>query len=106
MAEKSAKRLKMEASLAEDPADSFLRYGLAMLCLREGDLGTGRGLLEEILAADPGDVPTLQQLGQSYMEAGDHGAARGYFERGIAAARARSDAKAAGEMAGFLDLLD
>ena len=37
MAEKSRRRLMLEQSLAEDPADSFLRYGLAMQCLREGD---------------------------------------------------------------------
>ena len=29
MSEKSPRRLKLEASLAEDPADTFLRYGLA-----------------------------------------------------------------------------
>ena len=36
MAEKSPRRLKLEESLAEDPADPFLRYGVALQCLREG----------------------------------------------------------------------
>ena len=34
MAEKSPRRLRLEESLAEDPADPFLRYGLALQCLR------------------------------------------------------------------------
>ena len=42
MAEKSPRRLMLESSLAEDPADTFLRYGLAVQCLREGDVEEGR----------------------------------------------------------------
>ena len=42
MAEKSRRRLMLEQSLAEDPTDSFLRYGLAVQCLREGDVEEGR----------------------------------------------------------------
>ena len=38
MAEKSRRRLMLEQSLAEDPADPFLRYGLAIQCLNEGDI--------------------------------------------------------------------
>ena len=42
MAEKSPRRLKLEESLSEDPSDAFLRYGLALQCLREGDVDEGR----------------------------------------------------------------
>ena len=42
MAEKSRRRLMLEQSLAEDPADPFLRYGLAIQCLSEGDIEQGR----------------------------------------------------------------
>ena len=42
MAEKSPRRQMLEQSLAEDPGDTFLRYGLAMQCLREGDVEEGR----------------------------------------------------------------
>ncbi len=35
MAEKSTRRVALEQSLAEDPADTFLRYGLALQCLRK-----------------------------------------------------------------------
>ena len=42
MAEKSPRRVMLEQSLAEDPNDTFLRYGLAVQCLREGDVDEGR----------------------------------------------------------------
>ena len=42
MAEKSNRRALLERSLAEDPKDPFLRYGLALQCLREGDVEEGR----------------------------------------------------------------
>ena len=103
MADKSARRLKLEESLAEDPADAFLRYGLALQCLREGDTDEGRQRLLALVADRPDDqVAAYQQLGQSYMESGEAEAARRWFVEGIAKARARGDAHAAAEMEGFL----
>lgn len=103
MAEKSARRLKLEASLAEDPTDAFLRYGLALQCLREGDVDEGRERLLALVADHPSDqVAAYQQLGQSYMESGESELARRWFVEGISKARARGDAHAAAEMEGFL----
>ncbi|WP_152050587.1 tetratricopeptide repeat protein [Tautonia marina] len=103
---KSARRLALEESLAADPTDTFLRYGLAMQCLREGDLDEGRSRLEALIADHPDDqVASYQQLGQSYMDEGDPERARSYFVSGIAKAQALGDLKAAGEMQGFLELL-
>lgn len=107
MAEKSPRRLRLEESLAEDPTDAFLRYGLGLQCLREGDIEEGRQRLMDLIAERPDDqVAAYQQLGQSYMEAGEAESARHWFERGIARARARGDAHAAGEMEGFLAQID
>ena len=86
MAEKSRRRLMLEQSLAEDPADCFLRYGLAIQCLREGDVEEGRGRLEALIADHPDDqVAAYQQLGQSYRSDGrdrgrDRGVQDGYRE--------------------------
>ncbi len=103
MAEKSPRRLKLEQSLAEDPTDPFLRYGVALQCLREGDVEEGRNRLMELVADRPDDqVAAHQQLGQSYMETGESEAARKWFIAGISRARARGDAHAAAEMEGFL----
>ncbi len=99
MAEKSRRRVMLESSLAEDPADPFLRYGLALQCLREGDTDEGRERLLALIADHPADqVAAHQQLGQSYLEAGDGSRAREMLERGIALARSRGDWHAAAEM--------
>lgn len=104
MAEKSPKRLRLEASLAEDPADAFLRYGLAVQCLRDGDLEEGRERLLALIVDHPDDsVAAHQQLGQSYLDEGEFEQARATFEKGIALARKRGDWHAASEMEGFLD---
>jgi predicted Zn-dependent protease len=99
MAEKSKRRLMLERSLAEDPADAFLRYGLAMQCLREGDLEEGRQRLAALIADRPSDqVAAYQQLGQSYAETGETEAAKGILRVGIEKARAVGDSHAALEM--------
>ena len=103
MAEKSPKRLMLESSLAEDPADTFLRYGLAVQCLRDGDLEEGRQRLFALIADHPDDtVAAHQQLGQSYLEAGEADEARSILEEGIALANKRGDWHAASEMEGLL----
>ena len=107
MAEKSARRLMMERSLAEDPADPFLRYGLAMQCLRDGDVAEGRDRLVALIAEAPGDqeVAAYQQLGQSYLEEGIPERAAHYLLQGISRAQAVGNRHAAAEMEGLLDQL-
>jgi predicted Zn-dependent protease len=93
----------LEASLAEDPADTFLRYGLAMQCLRDGDLAEGRQRLLSLIDDHPDDqVAAYQQLGQSYLDNGETDSARTILKTGIAKANARGDWHAAAEMDGLL----
>jgi predicted Zn-dependent protease len=99
MAEKSRRRLMLEQSLAEDPADPFLRYGLAIQCLGEGDLEQGRQRLLDLIADRPDDqVAAYQQLGQSYAQTGENEAATAILKAGIEKARAAGDWHAAAEM--------
>jgi thioredoxin-like negative regulator of GroEL len=103
MAEKSTRRVALEQSLAEDPADSFLRYGLAMQCLREGDAEEGHQRLLALIADHPDDqVAAYQQLGQSFAELGEPARATEFLRVGIEKARKRGDWHAAGEMEGLL----
>jgi predicted Zn-dependent protease len=103
MADKSPRRLKLEQSLAEDPSDTFLRYGLALQCLREGDLAEGRSRLLALIADHPDNqVAAYQQLGQSYLEAGESHEASATLRAGIARAQAQRDWHAAAEMEGLL----
>jgi uncharacterized protein HemY len=104
MAEKSAKRQALERSLEAEPGDPFLRYGLAIQCLREGDLEEGRSRLWALIADHPDDqVAAYQQLGQSYWETGEFEAAEGCLRTGIEKARARGDWHAAAEMEHLLE---
>lgn len=93
----------LEESLASDPSDTFLRYGLAMQCLREGDTEEGRRRLLDLIADHPDDqIAAYQQLGQSFLEEEDHEKARHYLGLGVAKARDRGDWHAAAEMEGLL----
>jgi predicted Zn-dependent protease len=104
MAEKSSRRQKLEESLAEDPQDTFLRYGLAVQCLREGDREEGRSRLLSLIADHPDDqIPAYQQLGQSYAESGEAEDAIKILQLGIGKATARGDFHAASEMEQLLD---
>ena len=105
MAEKSARRRMLEESLAQDEGDAFLRYGLAVQCLREGDVDEGRERLRALIADDPEQVAAYQQLGQSYLEAGDSEPAAEALRAGIGKARSRGDWHAASEMEGLLATL-
>ena len=102
MAEKSPRRLRLEASLAEDPADTFLRYGLAVQCLRDGATAEGRQQLQALIADHPDDqVAAHQMLGQSYAESAELEAARAILDSGITLANRRGDWHAASEMEGL-----
>lgn len=106
MAEKSPRRVKLEQSLAADPTDTFLRYGLALQCLREGDTDEGRERLLTLIADHPDDqVAAYQQLGQSYLESGETQRAAETLKTGIAKAQQRGDWHAASEMQGLLQQL-
>ena len=107
MAEKSRRRLMLEQSLAEDPADPFLRYGLAIQCLNEGDIEEGRQRLAALIADRPDDqVAAYQQLGQSYAQTGENEAAKAILLAGIEKARAAGDWHAAAEMEQAISMLD
>jgi predicted Zn-dependent protease len=106
MAEKSPRRIRLEESLKEMPDDTFLRYGLALQCLRDGDIAEGRQRLIALIADHPDDqIAAYQQLGQSYMETAEPSDARQWLTLGIAKAAARRDDHAAAEMQGLLDQL-
>lgn len=106
MAEKSPRRRMLEERLAEDPADTFLRYGLALQCLRDGDLDEGRRRLGELIAEGAEDVASCHQLGQSYLETSENEQAIATLREGISRALARGNSHAAEEMRALLPPFD
>jgi thioredoxin-like negative regulator of GroEL len=107
MTEKSRRRLMLEQSLAENPVDSFLRYGLAIQCLRDGDVEEGRQRLRALIADHPDDqVAAYQQLAQSYLDTGEAEAAKAELCTGIMKAKSARDWHAAAEMEQMLSTLE
>jgi thioredoxin-like negative regulator of GroEL len=106
MPEKSPRRRMLEQSLSESPDDAFLRYGLAMQCLRDGDIEEGRQRLRSLIADDPDrQIAAYQQLGQSYVDTDEPEAAMTVLREGVARARAAGDGHAAAEMEQLLESL-
>jgi Tfp pilus assembly protein PilF len=102
----TTRREQIEAMLKDDPdEDGFLRYGLAMEYLSEGNETEAEVCLRSLLAAKPDYVPVYLQLGQLLNRMGEEDEARAVFRNGIAVAQGKGDAHAANEMSGFLAML-
>ena len=67
----SAERMQqLKAMLAEEPADVFLRYALALEKARSGDRAGAIGDLEGLVRSDPKHIATYYQLAQLLAAAG------------------------------------
>jgi predicted Zn-dependent protease len=95
---------QIEALLADDPADPFLRYGLAMEHVSAGDDATAARLLTELIASTPDKpyVPAFLMAGQVLNRQGRVAEACDVLRTGIAAAAAAGNDHARGEMEGLL----
>lgn len=91
--------------LAENPADAFARYGLAMEYSKAGDLAGALAEFNTILQHNPEYTPAYQMAGQLLMSAGRIEEARKMLESGIASARRVGNQHAASEMEGMLDAM-
>jgi predicted Zn-dependent protease len=101
-----SRREKIEAMLADDPGDTFLRYSLAMELDKEGDHDASIAKFNALTRDDPPYVPAFFMAGQQLARLGRTDEARAVLRDGIAAARNQGDLHAAGEMTEFLASLD
>jgi hypothetical protein len=97
-----SRREKIEAMLADDPGDTFLRYSLAMELDKEGVHDASLAQFAELTRDDPPYVPAFFMAGQQLVRIGRIDEARTILRDGIAAARIQDDSHAAGEMTEFL----
>lgn len=97
-----SRRERIEAMLADEPQDQFLRYGLAVELEKEGDHARSLALLAELGRDDSPYVPAFFLAGQQLARLGRIEEARTALRDGIEHARASGDAHAAGEMSEFL----
>lgn len=104
---KTPRMEQLEAMLAEDPSDVFLRYGLAMEYAGQGDDAMAVTVLRELMAqASEPYVPAFLQAGQALMRLGRESEAAAVLRDGIVAARQAGNDHAMGEMQGFLATLE
>jgi thioredoxin-like negative regulator of GroEL len=97
-----SRREKIEAMLADDPGDTFLRYSLAMELDKEGAHDASLAKFAELTQNAPPYVPAFFMAGQQLVRIGRVEEARDVLMRGIEAARHQGDAHAVGEMSEFL----
>jgi cytochrome c-type biogenesis protein CcmH/NrfG len=102
VAGKSRKEQILEL-LAEEPNDPFLRYGLAMEYVSEGNDDEAVRWLRELLRSSENYVPGHLQLGQALLRLGRLEEAKTAWERGVRVARVQGEQHAAEEMQGFLE---
>lgn len=100
-----SRREKIEAMLADDPTDTFLRYSLAMELRSEADHVNSLRALAELTAEDPPYVPAFFMSAQQLVELSRLDEAREMLQRGIQAANGQGDAHAAAEMSELLHSL-
>jgi len=96
---------QIEALLADDPADPFLRYGLAMEYASAGDDVTAAEQLLRLIADTP-YVPAFLMAGQILNRLNRVDVACDVLRRGIAAAKDWGNAHAEGEMTSLLSSIE
>ncbi len=93
---------QLQQLLAQDPASTFARYGLAMAYVQQGELENAIVEFEALLQHDPGYAAAYYHGGQTFEKLGRLDDARNYYRRGLDASR---DPHARGELQAALDIL-
>jgi Flp pilus assembly protein TadD len=102
----NTRRAQLEAMLADEPNDPELRYMLGMEHASSGDDEGAVRCFEELLKLDPGYPPAYHQAGRALVRLGKIEGAREMLRRGVAAAEAKGDLHAAGEMQELMESLE
>ena len=97
-----SRREKIEAMLAGDPGDTFLRYSLAMELDKEGAHDESLAKFAELSRDEPPYVPAFFMAAQQLVRLQHADEAREILQSGIRAAVEQGDDHAAREMSEFL----
>ena len=89
----------------QNPADSFMRYGLAMEYRNSGNLEAAVAEFRNLMAADPDYSPAYFHGGQTLERLGRLEEARELYTKGVEVTTRKGDSHARDEMQGALDLL-
>lgn len=97
-----SRREKIEALLAQEPADTFLRYGLAVEYDNEERFDEALATFEGLTQDQPPHVASFFRGAQLLVRLDRIGEARTWLRTGIEEARTQGDTHAAGEMSELL----
>jgi len=95
----------LKSMLAQNPKDSFLRYGLAMEYRNAGDLEGAVREFRELIAIHPDYSSAYFHGGQTLERLGRLEEARELYEQGVEVTTRKGDQHARSEMQAALDLL-
>jgi tetratricopeptide (TPR) repeat protein len=91
--------------VAQNPSDSFARYGLAMEYANSGDLEHAISEYQALLAVNPNYSAAYYHGGQTLEKLGRRADARALYRQGIEATTRIGDLHTRGEIQTALDLL-
>jgi predicted Zn-dependent protease len=97
-----SRREKIEALLAQEPGDQFLRYGLAVEFDNEGRSEEAMALFRGLMDDPEPHVASFLRGAQLLVKLDEISEARATLRRGIEVARQAGNSHAAGEMAELL----
>ncbi|MBI1791745.1 MAG: tetratricopeptide repeat protein [Acidobacteria bacterium] len=95
----------LKSMVAQDPHNSFARYGLAMEYANGGDLAQAVEEFQRLLDADASYVAAYYHAGQALEKLGRLDDARAVYGRGLDAAGRKGDLHTRSEIQAALDLL-
>ena len=103
--QRKTRRQKLEEFLAQNPNDAFSRYGIALECVREGDLAAAESHFRTLIQTNPDYVPGYQMYAQTLAQHQRSEDAKAILAQGIQAAIRQGNQHARSEMEGLLDTL-
>jgi Tfp pilus assembly protein PilF len=95
----------LKQMVAQDPGNSFARYGLAMEYANSGELTTAVTEFQKLISTDPNYSAAYYHGGQALEKLGRVDEARAMYQQGIEATRRTGDAHTRGEIEAALSLL-
>ena len=95
----------LKAMVAQNPADAFARYGLAMELVKTGDLQSAVLEFRALLEHNPNYAAAYFHGGQALEKLGDVEQARQFYEKGVEVTGRTGDQHARSELQAALDML-
>jgi tetratricopeptide (TPR) repeat protein len=95
----------LKTMLAQDPANAFARYGLAMELVKTGELQSAVSEFRALLEHNPDYAAAYFHGGQVLEKLGDVEQARAFYEKGVEVTVRTGDQHAKSELQAALDML-